>query len=102
MEKSTKLSYKPNNFSASHSLEYVHCDLWGPSIPPIIGGARYYISIMDDCTKQLRLNTLKNKTDVFQKFKLWTEDVENEKTLRIKYLRTGNGLKFLSREFSNI
>lgn len=97
--KSTKLPYKPSKYSAKSHLEYVYCDLWGPSRTETLGGARYYISIMDDFSRKLWVFTLKDKSEAFQKFKMWCEEVENEKKCRVQCLRIDNGLEFLSTEF---
>lgn len=42
---------------------------------------------------------MKNKSEVFERFKDWCTEVELEKNTTLKCLRTDNGLEFLSEEF---
>lgn len=59
-----------------------------------MGGGRYFISIIDDFSRKLWIFILKEKTEMFTKFKEWCKEVEVEKACS---LRTDNGLEFLSR-----
>lgn len=51
--KSTKLPYKQITYRAERCLEYLHCDLWSPSRIATLGGARFFMSIIDDCSRKL-------------------------------------------------
>lgn len=44
---------------------------------------------------------MRQKSDAFVAFKQWCAEVENEKSSKIKCLRTDNGLEFLSSEFQH-
>lgn len=58
---------------ASHqtkqTLDYIHSDLWGPFRVASHGGARYFLSIIDNYLRKVWLYILKNKVDTFAKFK---------------------------------
>jgi transposase InsO family protein len=55
--------------------------------------------LVDDYTRMNRICFLKNKSEAFEKFKIYKEMVENEMDSRIKCLRSDNGGEFTSNEF---
>lgn len=81
----------------------MHSDLWGSSATQSLGGrgARYFLSIIDDFSRKLWVYILKNKSEAFESFKNWCSEVETEKGLPVKCLRTDNGLEFLNFEFQD-
>ena len=81
-------------------LELIHTDLWGPSSVAFLGGSRYYITFIDDSSRKVWVYFLKNKFDVFKTFKKWNAMVEIETSLKVKYLRSDNGGKYIDGRFS--
>jgi hypothetical protein len=72
-------------------LELIHNDLFGLVPIPSLGGSMYYVSFIDDFSRNTRLYFLKKKSDVFNKFKEYKALVENQIGKKIKVLRTDNG-----------
>ncbi|GJU35103.1 retrovirus-related pol polyprotein from transposon TNT 1-94 [Tanacetum coccineum] len=83
------------------TLDYLHADCWGPSRIPSLGGARYFLSIIDDFSRMTWVFMMKHKSEAFEKFKHWKILIENQTGRKIKRLRTDNGLEFCSREFND-
>ncbi|GJY08330.1 retrovirus-related pol polyprotein from transposon TNT 1-94 [Tanacetum coccineum] len=83
------------------TLDYLHADCWGPSRVPSLGGARYFLSIIDDFSRMTWVFMMKHKSEAFEKFKHWKILIENQTGRRIKHLRTDNGLEFCLREFND-
>ncbi|KAH9733855.1 hypothetical protein KPL71_017172 [Citrus sinensis] len=83
------------------TLDYVHSDLWGPSQVSSHGGARYFITFIDDYSRRVWFYVLKHKSEAFEKFKEWTALMETQTEKRLKRLRTDNGLEFCSSDFEN-
>ena len=48
LEKQTKVSFGVGLHRSERVLEYVHTDVWGPVATASLGGAKYYISFIDD------------------------------------------------------
>lgn len=59
----------------------------------------YFLSVIDDYSINLWVFALKSKIKTFQRFKEWLSELENEIRTTLKYLRTNNGLEFVSEEF---
>ena len=81
-------------------MEYVHSDLWGPARTPTHAGGRYFITFIDDYSRKVWVSILKSKDEAFDKFKTWYHLVENETGRKLRYLRTDNGLEYLSSKFN--
>ena len=83
-------------------LNYVHFDYWEPMRVPSLGGARYFLSIINDYSKMTYVFTMKQKFEAFKFFKHWTIFMKNETKKTRKYLRIDNCLKFCSIEFNEL
>ena len=85
MGKQKKLSFLTDDKKLrTTKLELVHTDLWGPSPVTSLGGSRYYITFIDDCSRKVWIYFLKNKFEVFNTFKIWKARVEFETGLKLK------------------
>ena len=61
---------------AKEILELIHSDVFGPIPIPSVGGIIYYVSFIDDFSRNTRLYFLKKKLEVFSKFKEYKALVE--------------------------
>ena len=84
--------------SRSVPLEIVHSDILTVSHPSL-GGSKYILTFVDDHSRKLFVYFLRNKSDVFSKFKEFHVAVERQTSLKLKTLRTDNGGEYVSREF---
>ena len=57
--------------------------------------------LIDDFTRMAWVCLLKKKSEAFECFKIFKEQVENETELKIKCLRSDNGGEFTSKEFNH-
>ena len=90
---------KAAKYHVKDALELVHGDLCGPITPATNGGRRYFLLLIDDCSRYMWLQLLTNKDEApaaIKKFKMRTE-AESGKKLRV--LRTDRGGEFTSVEF---
>ena len=55
---------------------------------------------IDDYTMMTWVTFLKEKSEAFEKFKIFKAKVENESSLKIKCLKSYNGGEFTSNEFN--
>ena len=99
--KSKKGSYPTGRHTSTQPMEYAHSDVWGPASVTTIGGGRYFISITNDFSRKLWIYVMKEKSETFDKFRIWCKEAEVEKNLSLKCLITDNGLEFLSHQFDD-
>lgn len=67
--KQTRIPFPTEGTRAQNKLELIHSDICGPMEVQSFGGARYFVTFIDDFTRKVFVFILKNKSDVFEKFK---------------------------------
>lgn len=77
--------------SSSGILDLIHSDIGGKISPPSIGGGNYYVTFLDDFSNFCTVYILKRKSEVFEKFQVFKEMVENGKERKIKMFKSDNG-----------
>jgi hypothetical protein len=80
-------------------LQLIHNDVFGPMLVPSLGKSMYYVSFIDEFSRNTWIYFLRKKSEVFDKFKEFKALVENQTEKRIKVLRTDNGREFCENEF---
>ena len=65
-------------------------------------GYVYYVSFIDDFSRKTWIYFLKNKDEVFSKFKEFKSLIENHTEKKIKIFRSDNGGEFTSNEFKEL
>ena len=67
-----------------------------------LSGYVYYVSFIDDFSKKTWVCFMKNKDEVFNKFKKFKALIENHTEKNIKTFRSNNGREFTSNEFKEL
>ncbi|KAH9648425.1 retrovirus-related pol polyprotein from transposon TNT 1-94-like protein [Citrus sinensis] len=98
-QKATRLKFNTGKHETKQTLDYIHSDIWGPFQVSSHGGARYFLTFIDDFSRKLWVYILKHKSEALDKFKEWITLMENQIGRKVKRLRTDNGLEYCSNEF---
>ena len=85
---------------AQKPLEFVHCDLAGPTDPVARDGFKYAISLVDDYTSIIMVYFLKQKSDTIDATRKFLADVVPFGTVR--RIRSDNGTKFTGHNFQSL
>jgi hypothetical protein len=80
-------------------LKLIHSDVFGPVPIPSLGKSEYYVSFTDYLSRNTWIYFLRNKSEVFDKFKEFKALVENQTEKKTKVLRTNNGGEFCKNVF---
>jgi transposase InsO family protein len=100
IEKLTRTQFKSKNFpSTEKPLQLVHMDLCGPSRKEGIGKEKYFMLIIDDYSRLTWVAFLKEKSEAFEKFKVFKALTENQIGKRLKAIRSDKGGEFSSWNF---
>lgn len=97
--KSTKLSFSHSTYNSTAPLQLIHSYVWGPSPTLSVFGYQYYISFIDDWSRFCWIFPLHSKSEAFQAFHTFKQQVENLFDLKIKSLRCDNGGEYCSTKF---
>ncbi|GJS62812.1 retrovirus-related pol polyprotein from transposon TNT 1-94 [Tanacetum coccineum] len=95
MGKQAHASHKAKNIvSTTRCLELLHMDLFGPSAVRSYGGNRYTLVIVDDYSRYTWTRFLKNKTEAFDQFEIFSRKIQNQLGCSIVSIRTDHGREF--------
>ena len=86
---------------STRKLQLVHSDVCGPMQTQSIGGAKYFVTFLDDYTRCCAVYFMKHKSEVLEKFKEFEVTTTNAAGRAIGTLRTDNGGEYLSSAFQN-
>jgi len=98
--KSKKLKFpKRSENPTNGTLELIHSGVAGPLKPETLGGARFFVSFIDDFSSFATVVPIERKSEVFENFKTFQHEAENQLDKRIKKLQTDNGGEYTSTAF---
>jgi IS30 family transposase len=80
----------------------VHIDLCGPSRKEGIGKENYFMLIIYDYSRLTCVVVLKEKSEAFEKFKVFKALTENQTGKRLKVVRSDRGGDFISWNFKEL
>ncbi|GJY14771.1 retrovirus-related pol polyprotein from transposon TNT 1-94, partial [Tanacetum coccineum] len=93
--KQAHASHKAKNIvSTTKCLELLHIDLFGPSAVQSYGGNRYTLVIVDDYSRYTWTRFLKDKTEAFDQFEIFSKKIQNQLGCTIVSIRTDHGREF--------
>lgn len=98
--KQHRLKFSTSSSRGKVVLELVHSDVWQAPVPSL-GGAKYFVSFIDDYSRRCWVYPIKKKSDVFATFKAFKARVELDSGKKIKCFRTDNGGEYTSEEFDD-
>ncbi|KAK3012380.1 hypothetical protein RJ639_012737 [Escallonia herrerae] len=75
-----------------------HSDVWGPSKVNSLGGSRWFVTFIDDCTRMTWVQLMKSKSEVNVLFQQFCKMIHTQYNARIQVLRSDNGGEYLSAE----
>ncbi|GJY40372.1 retrotransposon protein, putative, ty1-copia subclass [Tanacetum coccineum] len=84
---------------AKDLLGLIHTDVCGPFKIMSRQGASYFVTFTDDFSRYGYVYLLKHKHEVFETFKVFQKEVENQLDKTIKSLRSDRGGEYMSQEF---
>lgn len=96
LSKQTKLPHFSNRYgpiSSDQTLFRIHSDVCK------MGDNQYFVTFIDDYSRFITVYFINNKSEVFEKFKIFEAAVTNQFNRRINRLRVDNGGEYSSKEF---
>ncbi|CDF37816.1 unnamed protein product [Chondrus crispus] len=79
-------------------LDLVHSDVCGPLEVQSIGGAKYFITFIDDHSNWSVVYPMHHKSEAFERYKMFAQLAQTHTGRKIKVLRTDRGGEYLSTE----
>lgn len=85
----------------NQKLRLVHSDLCGPMSVKSLGGAWYFLVIVDDFTRFTYVAFLKKKSDTLDEFKSFVNLMSTQGHGKVRALRTDNGKEYVNGAYKN-
>ena len=101
--KNTKKTFPSSESKAKGILEIIHSDVCGPMSSSSLSGYVYYVSFIDDFSRKTWIYFMKNKDEVFNKFKEFKALIENhteKKTRPFNQTVVENSLQMNSKSYA--
>ena len=99
--KMTKAPFTGHSERAIDLLGLIHTDVCGPMSTSARGNYQYFITFTDDFSRYGYVYLMKHKSESFEKFKEFQNEVQNQLGKSIKALRSDRGGEYLSQVFSD-
>ncbi|GKB76310.1 retrotransposon protein, putative, ty1-copia subclass [Tanacetum coccineum] len=99
---SGKMARKPYSHQVERAKDLIgliHTDVCGPFRIVSRQGPSYFVTFTDDFSRYGYVYLLKHKHEVFETFKVFQKEVENQLRKTIKSLRSDRGGEYMSQEF---
>ena len=93
--KQTRQCFQDSLINAKEVFDLIHCDLWDPYRTPAFCGSRYFLTIVDDCSRAVWLYLLPDKTNVAQQLRNFLSMVTRHFSKKVKTIRSDNGTEFM-------
>ena len=84
---------------AASILDLIHSDVAGPMPTNSINGCRYFLTFIDDCSRYCWIYFMKQKSEVFETFKVFKAMIENSFNKNIKSIRSDKGGEYIKGYF---
>ncbi|XP_022853469.1 uncharacterized protein LOC111374938 [Olea europaea var. sylvestris] len=90
LAKQRRLSFDSNNNLSNNPFDIIHCYIWGPYQFTSYLGYRYFLNLVDDCSRFTWLYLLKQKSDVISIISRFFNMVSTQFNAKIKMFRSDN------------
>ena len=102
MVKQTKASHhKVNVIATSRCLELLHVNLMGPTRTESLGGKRYIMVIVDNFSRYIWVESLREKSEACEKLEIMCKKLQNKKGGPIVKIRSDHGKEFENARFES-
>ena len=95
--KNIKNPFPKSETKTKGTLELIHSNVCGPMSSTSLSGFEYYITFIDDYSRNTWIYLLKAKSEVVEKFKEFKVLTENLSNKKIKTLQLDNGREYTSK-----
>ena len=99
--KITKTPFTRHSERANDLLGLIYSDVCGPLSSIVRGGYQYFITFTDNFSRYGYVYLMKHKSESFENFKIFKNELQNQLGKNIKTLRSDRGGEYLSQEFTD-
>nr|GEX04913.1 ribonuclease H-like domain-containing protein [Tanacetum cinerariifolium] len=101
LAKQTRKPFPISEHSTTNVGEVVHLDVWGPYKVTSREGCKYFLTIMDDYSRDVWLYLLKHKSKVYSNILLFHSHLKTQFNKTVKAFRSDNMTEFVNHNFDH-
>ena len=94
ISKQKRLPFNTSIHLADMPFDLIHSDIWGPYHVPTIYNKKYFLTIVDDCTRCTWVFLMKQKSKTVSLIQSFFNLIKTQFSITIKKIRSDNGLEF--------
>ena len=99
LAKQKRLPFNESLHIFENYFDLIHCDLWGPFSVSTIDSCKYFLTIVDDCSRCTWVYLLKHKSQTQSILEQFCTMVETKFSRKVKVIRIDNGTEFIMSDF---
>ena len=99
LTKQKRLPFNESLHISENCFDLIHCDLWGPFSVSTIDSCKYFLTIVNDCSRCTWVYLLKHKSQTQSILEQFCTMVETQFSRKVKVIRTDNGTEFIMSDF---
>jgi len=99
LAKQHRIPFPTSHTHSTQLFALVHCDIWGPFSSPSSNGSKFFLTIVDDCSRFTWVYLMHNKSQTRVLLESFYHLVYTQFNSKIKCFRTDNGSEFLMNDF---
>ena len=89
-----RLGFPLSSSRAQHCFNLLHVRIWGPYPHCTSDGAKYFLSIVDDCSRATWVHLMANKSNAFPLLRAFVIFAKTHFGAAVKTIHSDNGLEF--------
>ena len=97
--KQTRNPFPKEAVRSKKVLELIHSDVCGPMPVNSVGGSRYFVTFVDDCTRYTAVYFMNKKSEVLKYFREFHREAELVTGCKVKCIRSDNGTEYVNGDF---
>jgi hypothetical protein len=99
LAKQKRLPFPNAGHISANNFDLIHCDIWGPYSVPTLDGHKYFLTIVDDHSRSTWVYLMHSKSDTRPLLISFFNVVKTQFHIKIKSVRSDNGLEFFMTDF---
>lgn len=90
LAKQKRIPFVSSSVKSLHAFDLIHCDIWGPYHVPTYNNQRFFLTLVDDCTRFTWTFLFQHKSDAQAVVSRFYVMIETQFLKKIKAFRTDN------------